>query len=89
MLITLWDKMEEYLMEMNPNYAAQAPVWRVTLECRFVLTGKAFCSQGTRLLVFYLANISLTNKIVNRTRVIRTCVIWPHLVQAAAEKKTM
>lgn len=74
-------------MEMNLNYAAQASVWGVTLECTFVLTGKALVLVAPGLLVFYLANISLTNKmLVNRTRVIRTCVSWPHLAQAAAEK---
>lgn len=55
MLITLWDGVEEYLMEMNLNYAAQASVWGVTLECTFVLTGKASYSRGTRVVSFLLS----------------------------------
>lgn len=39
MLITLWDRVEEYLQGSNPNYASQAPVCRVIWGCRFVFTG--------------------------------------------------
>lgn len=29
MLITLWDRVEEYSLEMDPNYASQAPICKV------------------------------------------------------------
>lgn len=58
-------------------------LWSVRLSSQ----GRLLVLVAPGLLVFYLANISLTNKmLVNRTRVIRTCVSWPHLAQAAAEK---
>lgn len=53
MLIILWDRGEEYLMEMDPNYASKAPVCRVILEGGFVLTGKTDWSRGIRVVSFF------------------------------------
>lgn len=59
MLITLWDRVEEYLMDIDPNYASQAPVCRVIVVYRFVLIAKASWSRGTHSCWFFTLQIYL------------------------------
>lgn len=61
MLITLWDTVEKCLMEMNPNYASQAPAaesfWSEDLSLQEKHLG--LIAPGSS---FHLANIPLTKK---------------------------